>query len=59
MVRPDAGAVEKRHPELHAALLGQAEQPLPDTQAGPADEGLRRPPPGTRSAGMARHLAPF
>ena len=35
---PDAGAVQKRHPELNPALLGQEQQPLPDTQVGPADE---------------------
>src|SRR3954451_12618926 len=46
LVRPDAGAIEKRHPELDPALLGQEQQPLPDTQVGPADEHLSRPRPG-------------
>src|SRR5215207_9990641 len=45
---PDAGAVQKRHPELDAALLGQEQQPLPDAQVGPADKHLSRPPPGPK-----------
>jgi len=40
-MRPDAGAVEKRHPELDASLLGEEQQPLPHAQARPADEGQR------------------
>src|SRR3954464_15949593 len=45
LMRPDAGAVQKRHPELDPALLGEEQQALPDTQAGPAEEGLGRPRP--------------
>src|SRR5215208_2763891 len=55
-MRPDAGAVQKRHPELDAPLLGQKQQPLPDAQVGPADEGLRRPRPGTQ---LSRNGAPL
>src|SRR3954469_6174079 len=51
VVSPDAGAVEKRHPELDPALLGQEQQPLPDTQVGPADEHLSRPRPGPQVRG--------
>src|ERR671912_1185379 len=43
LVSPDAGAIEKRHPQLNPALLGQKEQPLPHTQVGPADEHLSGP----------------
>ena len=39
-MRTDAGAVEERHPELHPGMLSEAEQALPDTEAGPTDEGL-------------------
>src|SRR3954454_2296857 len=56
VVRPDAGAVQKRHPELDPVLLGQEPQPLPDTQVGPADEGLSRPRPGTK---LSRDGAPL
>src|SRR4051794_40063700 len=45
LMRPDAGAVQKRHPELDPALLGEEQQALPDTQARPAEEGLGRPRP--------------
>src|SRR6185312_5967951 len=45
LVRPDAGAVQKGHPELDTTLLGQEQQPLPDTQVGPAK---RSAPPATR-----------
>src|SRR3954453_19004322 len=51
VVRPDAGAVQKRHPELDPVLLGQEPQPLPDTQVSPAEEGLRRPRPGPQVRG--------
>src|SRR3954466_7328455 len=51
LVRPDAGAVQKRHAELDPVLLGQEPQPLPDTQVGPADEGLGRPRPGPQVRG--------
>jgi hypothetical protein len=43
-MRPHAGAVQEGHAELDPALLHQMEQALPDTQAGPADEGLSSPP---------------
>src|SRR5215204_7552596 len=42
LMRPDAGAVEKRHPELHTVLLGQPKKVLPHAQTRPADEGLSR-----------------
>jgi len=42
VVSPNAGAVQKRHPELNPTLLGQEQQPLPHAQVGPADEGLSR-----------------
>src|SRR3954453_5562365 len=45
LMRPDAGAVQKRHPELDPALLGEEQQALPDTQARPAEGGLGRPRP--------------
>src|SRR3954471_966906 len=45
LMRPDAGAVQKRHPKSDPALLGEEQQALPDTQAGPAEEGLGRPRP--------------
>jgi hypothetical protein len=32
LVRADVGAVEERHPELHAGLLRKPQQALPDTQ---------------------------
>src|SRR3954471_23878492 len=48
LVSPDAGAVQKRHPELNPALLGQEQQPLPHAQVGPANKGLSRPRPGTQ-----------
>src|SRR3954447_8862544 len=51
VVSPDAGAIEKRHPELNPALLGQEQQPLPHAQVGPADEGLSRPRPGPQLSG--------
>src|SRR3954453_22860291 len=51
VVSPDAGAVEKRHPELDPALLGQEQQPLPDTQVGPADKNLTPPRPGPQVRG--------
>src|SRR4051794_32738403 len=56
VVSPDAGAVQKRPPELDAALLGQEQQPLPDTQARPADEGLSRSRPGSQ---LSRDGAPL
>ena len=46
VVRTDGGAVEESHAEGDAALLDQAEEALPDAEPGPADEGLRRLPPG-------------
>jgi len=55
-MRPDAGAVQKRHPELDTSLLGQVQQPLPDTQVRPADEGLGRTRPGTK---LSRDGAPL
>src|SRR4051812_14674176 len=56
VVRPDAGAVQKRHPELDPALLGQEPQPLPHAQVSPADEGLGRPRPGPQ---LSRNGAPL
>src|SRR4051794_26564332 len=56
VVSPNAGAVQKRHPKLHAPLLGQKQQLLPDTQASPADEGLSRSRPGTK---LSRDGAPL
>src|SRR5215210_7551967 len=56
VVSPDAGAIEKRHPELDTTLLGQEQQPLPHPQVGPADEGLSRPRPGTK---LSRDGAPL
>src|SRR3954451_6295359 len=44
-MRPDAGAVQKRHPKSDPPPLGQEQQPLPDTQVSPANEGLSRPRP--------------
>ena len=48
---PDAGAVQKGHPELDASLLGHKQQPLPHAQVGPANKGLSRPRPGTQFSG--------
>src|SRR5215207_1170586 len=48
VVSSDVGAIDEGHAERDAALLGQEQQPLPDAQARPADEGLRRPPPGPK-----------
>src|SRR4051812_42055541 len=45
LMRPDAGAVQKRHPKSDPALLGEEQQALPHAQAGPAEEGLGRPRP--------------
>jgi len=56
VVRPDRSAVEKCHTQFHAAFLDPFEKPFPDTQVAPADEGLRRPPPGHQ---IGRHAAPF
>src|SRR5215213_4071450 len=56
LVGPDAGAVQKRHPELNPALLGEAPQALPHAQARPAEEGLSRPRPGPQ---LSRDGAPL
>src|SRR3954467_15675884 len=56
LMRPDAGAVQKRHPELDPARLGETQQALPHAQVGPANEGLSRPRPGTQVSG---HGAPL
>src|SRR3954471_13707015 len=56
VVRPDRSAVEKGHAQLHAAFLDPFEEPFPDAQVAPADEGLRRPPPRHQ---IGRHAAPF
>src|SRR4051795_11526178 len=56
LVRPDAGAVQKRHPELDPARLGEEQQALPDTQAGPAEEDLGRPRPRPQ---LSRNGAPL
>src|SRR3954447_15361944 len=59
LMRPDAGAVQKGHPELDPTRLGQEQQALPHAQVGPqvgpADEGLSRPPPRTK---LSRDGAP-
>ncbi len=34
LLRPDAGAVEKCHPEVNAAFLREEQQPLPDPEPG-------------------------
>src|SRR3954469_2963467 len=57
-VSPDAGAVQKRHPELNPTLLGQEQQPLPHAQARPADEGLSRSRPGTKLSRDGAPLSP-
>src|SRR3954451_24343014 len=54
VMRADAGGAQKRHPELDAALLGQMQEPLPNAQARPADEGLimsARARPGPQVSG--------
>jgi hypothetical protein len=56
VVRPDRSSVEKSHAQVHAALLSPFEKPFPDAQMAPADEGLRRPPPGHQ---IGRHATPF
>src|SRR3954465_11537076 len=56
LVGADAGAVQKRHPELTPTLLGQEQQPLPHAQVGPADDGLSRSRPGTK---LSRDGAPL
>jgi hypothetical protein len=56
VVRPDRRAVEKGHAQVNAALLDALEKPFPDAQLAPADEGLRRPPPGHQ---IGRYAAPF
>src|SRR4051794_9503366 len=58
LVGPDAGAVQKRHPELNPALLGEEQQALPHAQARPADEGLGRPRPGPQVSGDGAPLGP-
>src|SRR4051794_4075235 len=57
-VSPDAGAIEKRHPELNPTLLGQEQQALPHAQVGPADEGLSRPRPGAKLSRDGAPLSP-
>ena len=47
----NVGAVEKGHAEGDTALLDQVEQALPDPEMRPADEGLRRLPPGPELTG--------
>src|SRR5689334_25091249 len=51
LMSPNIGAVEKGHAEGDTALLDQVEQALPDPEMRPADEGLRRLPPGPELAG--------
>src|SRR3982751_367030 len=58
LVGPDAGAVQKRHPELNPALLGEDQQALPHAQARPADKGLRRPRPGPQLSWDGAPLGP-
>src|SRR3954464_14679595 len=46
LMRPDAGAVQKRHPELDPALLGEEQQALPHTpraRGGPKGGGSGPP----------------
>ena len=46
LVRPDGGAVEEGHPQLHpGAVLRFLQQTLPHTAVAPAVEGLRGHPP--------------
>ena len=52
----DFGAVEEGYRELHAPLLDQRQQALPNAKARPADESLRRLPPWPK---FVRHGAPF
>ena len=57
VVRPDAGAIEERHPALGPAMpLRRLQQAFPGAQARPAAEGLRRHPP---RAQLGRDLAPL
>src|SRR3954447_12290507 len=56
LMRPDAGAVQKRHPKSDPTLLGEEQQPLPDAQARPANEGLSRPRPRPQ---LSRNGAPL
>ncbi len=56
LVRADAGAVEKGHPKLHALLLDQRQQPFPDPEPRPTDEGSCRHPPWPE---FGRHRAPL
>src|SRR5215207_8137184 len=58
VVRPDAGAIEKRHAKLDASLLGQEQKPLPHAQVGPADEHLSRPRPGPQVSRDGAPLGP-
>ena len=59
LMRPDAGPVEKRHPEPNTALLREKQQALPDTQTRPADEGLSRTRPGAKLRGNRAPLGPI
>ena len=56
LVRADAGAVEERHPKLHATLLHQRKQAVPHPEPRPTDEGLGGHPPGAVLGGYG---APF
>ena len=43
---PDNGAVHEDHAQLGPAIrLGGLDEPFPDAELGPADEGLSRHPP--------------
>src|SRR4051812_13469435 len=58
LVGADAGAVQKRHPELDPALLGEEKQLLPHAQVGPADEGLSGARPGPQLSWDGAPLGP-
>jgi len=56
VVCPDRRSVKKSHAQFNTALLDSFEKPFPHTQLAPADEGLRRSPPGNQ---IGRHATPF
>jgi hypothetical protein len=56
MMGTDVSAIEKGHAKLHATLLHQGQQTLPDPQPRLADEGLGRHPPGPQ---IQMHGAPL
>jgi len=56
MMGTDVSAIEKPHAKLHATLLHQGQQTLPDPQPRLADEGLGRHPQGPQ---IQMHGAPL